>query len=96
MNTDRPESHSFLPLVLLAGAATANAQPEWNVLYGHEEFRNAENMASAYIAKLRAVGEEGREKLIVSLKTPGEVSRFQAETRAWLQAIPGDFRCGRR
>ncbi len=91
MNTNKRGFLVFLALALFAGGTTANAQPEWNVLYGYEEFRNAENMLREHLGKIRTAGEAERERLISGLKTPGEMNQYQAETRARLQAILGEF-----
>jgi dienelactone hydrolase len=81
-----------LALVLFARAVNANdVQPEWTVLYGHEEFRDAETMVRNYLRKLRDATETDREKLIRSVKTPVEMTKYQAETRDRLKAIVGDL-----
>jgi cephalosporin-C deacetylase-like acetyl esterase len=80
----------FLSLLAVL-VSVAYAQTELTVLYGHEEFRSAENMLRHYIKKLRDAAESEREGLIRSVKTPGEMSKYQAETRSRLQAIVGDF-----
>lgn len=81
-----------LAVVLFAHALSGNdGQPEWTVLYGHEEFRNAESMVRDYLRKLRDATESDREKLIRSVKTTTEMTKYQAETRDRLKAIVGDF-----
>jgi hypothetical protein len=83
---------SFLTLIALrVWLQAADGQPEWTVLYGHEEFRNADKMLSDYIGKLRSAAEAEREKVIRGLSTPSEMSKYQADTRARLQTIVGDF-----
>jgi len=78
--------------VLLAGRLLAGeAQPEWTVLYGHEEFQNAESLLRGYLGKLRSSADADREKVIADVRTSVDMSRYQAETRARLQAILGDF-----
>jgi cephalosporin-C deacetylase-like acetyl esterase len=77
--------------MLLSGGITANAQPEWNVLYGHEEFRNAESILPEYIRKLRSAGDVERERLITGLKTRAELNKYQAETRSRLESILGQL-----
>ena len=82
----------FFALVLFAGGLSANdGQPERTVLYGHEDFRNAESMVRDYLRKLRDATEAEREKVIGSVKTLGEMHKYQAETRVRLQTIVGDF-----
>jgi hypothetical protein len=78
-------------IVFTAGMSANDGLPEWTVLYGHEEFRNAETMVREYLRKLRDASESEREKLIRSVKTPVEMNKYQAETRERLKAIVGDF-----
>jgi dienelactone hydrolase len=71
--------------------SASDAQPELTVLYGHEEFRNAETMVRDYLRKRRDAAETDRENLIRSVKTPAEMKKYQAVTRDRLNAIVGDF-----
>ena len=80
----------FVALLCSSHARAQSTKPEWNVLYGHEEFRNAESMLPDYIGKIRSAAEAEREKLIGGVKTREEMSRYQADTRARLQTILGD------
>ena len=49
-------------LVLLSTEALADdLRPEWNVLYGHEEFRKAETILHDHLAKARASADQDRE-----------------------------------
>jgi dienelactone hydrolase len=89
--SDHVRCLGFLVFVLFASGLRANDGPEWTVLYGHEEFRNAEGMVRDHLRKLRDASEAEREKLIRSVKTPGEMNTYQAETRSRLKAIVGDF-----
>ena len=61
------------------------------MLYGHDEFRNAENMVRDHLRKLRDANESEREKLIRGVKTPGEMNKYQAEAMDRLKKIVGDF-----
>ncbi len=79
-------------LVLLPLEALADDfRPEWNVLYGHEEFRKAETMLHDHLAKVRAAADQDREKVIGNVRTPAELQKYQAQTAARLQAVLGEF-----
>lgn len=66
-------------------------QPEWNVLYGHERFSDAGQMVASYVRKLRDQHDDERSRVIASLETPAQLSQYQRETRAKLQAALGNF-----
>jgi hypothetical protein len=79
-------------LVLLGAEALADdLRPEWNVLYGHEDFRKADTMLRDYLAKARSAAQQDREKLIGNIRTPAELEKYQAQTAARLRAILGEF-----
>ena len=44
-------------------------QAEFTVLYGHEEFRNAEGMLREYLGKVRSSAETDREKAMTAIRT---------------------------
>ncbi|MGH9674608.1 MAG: alpha/beta hydrolase [Bryobacteraceae bacterium] len=81
-----------LTLVSLASRLLGQeVQPEWTVLYGLEEFRNAESALREYLGKIRSSAEADREKAIAAVRTSAEVSKYQGEARARLATILGDF-----
>ena len=91
----------FLITFLLLSAATAvlfsqvpspnQIHPDWNVLYGHEQFANAGGMVSDQIDKLRREADAERSRIIGGLRTRDELVRYQQETRAKLRAALGDL-----
>jgi hypothetical protein len=63
-------------VLLCAKLAAAHMRPEWTVLYGHEEFRQADAMLQENLRKARSKAEADREEVIASIRTPvAEVSR---------------------
>jgi cephalosporin-C deacetylase-like acetyl esterase len=78
-------------LYIWAGVLANDMRAQWNVLFGHEEFRRAETMLQDYLGKLRASSEAQREKLIGGLRDRADLEKFQAQTAARLQAILGEF-----
>jgi len=81
----------ILPLLLLVLAGRAAAQLEWNVLFGHPEFKNAESLLPDHIGRIRSAGEAERERVINGLKTPEQVSHYQERTMARLREVLGAF-----
>ena len=82
----------ILVCLIFAGALLAqDSRPEWTVLYGHEEFRNADGMLRDYLSKIRSADESARDKVITAVKNRGEMAKYQAEARARLDAILGAF-----
>ena len=87
----------YLAAIVAAAATVALAQeppggpalPAWNVLYGASEFRDAQRMFSAYLAKLRDEEQARRSKLIAGLSSVAEIRQFQTETRAKLRDALG-------
>lgn len=80
-----------LLVCLGVGASAQELRPEWNVLYGHDEFANAESMVQEYLGRFRKSAAATREKAIESVRTPGDVTKFQSQTAARLREILGDF-----
>lgn len=79
-------------LTLLAATALAqDIQPDFNVLHGPAEFQQADRMLAGYLSKLNRAQNEGREQLLRNLRTPGDIARYQTETRALLQRAVGPF-----
>ena len=78
-------------LLAAMGASAADLRPEWNVLYGHEEFRNAEKMLDEYLGKFRSAAEADRRKLIEGIRTVDQLKNYQAQTASRLRAILGEF-----
>ena len=74
-----------------ATAFAADIQPEWTVLYGHEEFRKADTMLQEYLSAIRSAAETGREQRIAAIRTPAALEQYQSETLARLKTILGDF-----
>jgi dienelactone hydrolase len=65
------------------------ALPAWNVLYGADDYSNANAMFSSYLSKLRRQEEDRRSKVIAALSTPDEIRGYQRETRERLVAALG-------
>jgi hypothetical protein len=78
-------------VLLCAKLAAADMRPEWTVLYGHEEFRQADAMLQEYLRKARSTAEADREEVIASIRTPVALQKYHAETAARLRAILGEL-----
>ena len=85
----------FFALYVWAGVLANDMRAQWNVLYGHEEFRHAETMLQEYLGKLRASSEAQREKLIGGLRDRGDTEKFQAQTAARCTQYWANSRRGR-
>jgi len=82
---------SLLSLLAVAAYAQGELHPEWNVLYGHAGFENADRMLSNYLRKAAAVSGSDRKKAIAALQSPAEVARHQKEAREKLRRVLGEF-----
>jgi len=79
------------PVIAVAVYAQGEVHPEWNVLYGHAGFENADRMLSNYLRKAAAVSGPDREKAVAALQSPAEVERHRKEAREKLRRALGEF-----
>jgi cephalosporin-C deacetylase-like acetyl esterase len=86
-----PMLKALLLLFPLAALAQSDLHPEWNVLYGHAEFENADQMLSNYLRKLAAQSGTDREKAIAALKTSADVEQHQRAAGKKLRQALGEF-----
>ena len=68
-----PRSQPSIPL-------SSNSQPEWNVLYGLADFKDAEKMLPDYLTRALGKIADDREKVIAGLKSVAELEGYRAAT----------------
>ncbi len=80
----------LLAIALYAGLAWGqDVHPEFNVLYGRPEFEQADRVLSNHIRKLLNAVQQEREGVIANIRTPTDLERYQADTRASLARALG-------
>jgi cephalosporin-C deacetylase-like acetyl esterase len=75
----------------LPAPLSTEPQPEWNVLYGHPGFKDAEKMLSEYLTRALGKIAEDREKVIAGLKSVAAFERYRSATGGKLETVLGAF-----
>ena len=94
-----PPRLALFAMPVLAAAALAQAPDAfrleahsgWDVLAGHERYRDAARMMTAYLEKAQAAFQSERESAIAGLRTKAQWQEYRAATLAKLREAVGPF-----